>query len=420
MIKLSSVASILFGIAWLVPSRADELADQPIAGADRSRELASAQPSTTKARPSRPQRAFVPMDFKRMFTAGPLSDPQPPSTLLPAGAVTVDLTLRAATPTLCRYSVGKDLPYDQMTPFDTEAPSSSPRTIVRGLDADPGRVNDVYIRSAAAPSAALHLQYRSLPASKPGFPRTANLWGSWRFLSGGMEHGSTMTCYSLLPCKAAGLALIAAGLLAASPPAIKGWGQADDPDGDCRFEARDSKLTIRVPGTLHNLVADRGRLNAPTVLSPVRGEFIAMVKAAGDVRPGPEPNVPDGLPYNGTGLLLWVDRDNYIRLERAGLIQAGAFISYANFEHFSGGRRTFSQGLEIQNLPTTLRLERRGGTVYASVSQDGVNWTSFRTLEVPLPAEMKLGVAAVNTSTKPFAGELEGLTLFTRRDVDAP
>ncbi len=145
-----------------------------------------------------------------------------------------------------------------------------------------------------------------------------------------------------------------------------------------------------------------------------------MVKAAGDVHPGPEPNVPDGLPYNGTGLLLWVDRDNYIRLERAGLIQAGAFISYANFEHFSGGRRTFSQGLEIQNLPATLRLERRGGTVYASVSQDGVNWTSFRTLEVTLPAAMKLGVAAENTSTKPFAGDLEGLTVFTRHEVGAP
>ena len=84
-----------------------------------------------------------------------------------------------------------------------------------------------------------------------------------------------MTCYSLLPCKAAGLALIAAGFLAAPPTAIKGWGQADDPDGDCRFEARDSKLTIRVPGTLHNLVADSGHLNAPTVLSPntVRPEF---------------------------------------------------------------------------------------------------------------------------------------------------
>jgi hypothetical protein len=70
MIKLSSVASILFGIAWLVPSRADELADQPIAGADRGRELASAQPSTTKARPSRPQRAFVPAVSSSLSPAG--------------------------------------------------------------------------------------------------------------------------------------------------------------------------------------------------------------------------------------------------------------------------------------------------------------------------------------------------------------
>ena len=42
-----------------------------------------------------------------MFTAGPLSDPQPPSTLLPAGATTVELTLKAAAPTVCRYSVGQ-------------------------------------------------------------------------------------------------------------------------------------------------------------------------------------------------------------------------------------------------------------------------------------------------------------------------
>ena len=32
------------------------------------------------------QSKFVPMDIAARFTAGPLSDPQPPSTLLPAGA----------------------------------------------------------------------------------------------------------------------------------------------------------------------------------------------------------------------------------------------------------------------------------------------------------------------------------------------
>ncbi len=159
---------------------------------------------------------------------------------------------------------------------------------------------------------------------------------------------------------AAGLLVVTSTLWAASPPLLKGWGQASDPDGDCRFQQKGGKLTITVPGTLHNLVADSGQVNAPTVLSPVKGEFIAMVKATGSVRPGPQPNVADGLPYNGTGLLLWVDRDNYFRLERAGLIRDDAFITYVNFEHFKDGRRSFSEGQGLQDLPTHLRLERRG------------------------------------------------------------
>jgi len=218
---------------------------------------------------------------------------------------------------------------------------------------------------------------------------------------------------------AAGFVFVACTVLAAPPPMLKGWGQAADPDGDCRFEQKDGKLTIRVPGTLHNLVADSGQVNAPTVLSPVKGEFIAMVKAAGGVRPGPECSVPDGLPYNGTGLLLWVDRDNYFRLERAGLMRDGAFITYVNFEHFKEGRRTFSQGAGLQDLPTHLRLERRGENIYASAGHDGVHWTPFPPLEVRLPDEVKIGVAAVNSSTKPFTAELEGLTVFTRRDVQS-
>ena len=173
------------------------------------------------------------------------------------------------------------------------------------------------------------------------------------------------------PCSrflgAAGFVCVACTVLAAPPPVLKGWGQASDPDGDCRFEQKDGKPTIRVPGTLHNLVADSGQVNAPTVLSPVKGEFIAMVKATGGVRPGPESNVPDGLPDHGAGLLLWVDRDNYFRLERAGLMRDGAFITYVNFEHFKEGRRTFSQGAGLQDLPTHLRLEQRGG--------NGVQWT---------------------------------------------
>ncbi len=154
--------------------------------------LIAAPPATMaeEAAPASARRPFVPIDLAKMFTAGPLSDPQPPSTLLPAGATSVELKVRAAAPTLCRYCVGQNLPWDQMTPFDTPEPSLSPKTQVRGLDPDPGKVNDVYVRCAAAPDAVLHLQYRSLPAAKPGFPRTANLWGSYHFTAKGMEYAS--------------------------------------------------------------------------------------------------------------------------------------------------------------------------------------------------------------------------------------
>jgi regulation of enolase protein 1 (concanavalin A-like superfamily) len=180
----------------------------------------------------------------------------------------------------------------------------------------------------------------------------------------------------------------------------------------------DDRLSIGIPGTLHNLVADSGQLNAPVVLSPVSGEFIALVKVVGRVEPGPESSVADSLPYNGTGLLIWVDRDNYIRLERAGIMRDGAFVTYANLEHFSRGRRSFSQGTVLQDLPTYLRLERRGKSVYASLSQDGgVNWSSFPKLEVPLPDELKLGVAAVNSSTKPFTADLTEFRIFARKEV---
>jgi len=153
--------------------------------------LASSLATTAEeAAGKRARRPLVAIDLAKMFTAGPLSDPQPPSTLLPAGATSLELKVRAATPTLCRYSVGQDLPFGRMTPFDAQQPSSLPATVICGLDPDPSKVNDVYVRCAAAPGTALHLQYRSLPAAEPGFPRTANLWGSYHFTGQRMEHAS--------------------------------------------------------------------------------------------------------------------------------------------------------------------------------------------------------------------------------------
>ena len=148
------------------------------------------QKTTKRLRSNSNRRVYAPLDLKQVFTAGPLSDPQPPSTLLPAGATTVELTLHASEPTTCRYCVKRSQLLDHMTPFDDQQPSTAPHTVIRGLDPDPATINDVYIRCTTAPDAVLHLQYRCLPAVKPGFPRVANLWGSWRFTSKGMAYAS--------------------------------------------------------------------------------------------------------------------------------------------------------------------------------------------------------------------------------------
>jgi hypothetical protein len=62
-----------------------------------------------------------------------------------------------------------------------------------------------------------------------------------------------------------------------------------------------------------------------------------------------------------------------------------------------------------------LRLERREGVIYASISHDGRNWAAFLTLEVRLTDELKVGVAAINSSAKPFTAVLVDLAGFPRR-----
>ena len=111
-----------------------------------------------------------------------------------------------------------------------------------------------------------------------------------------------MTRHSLLPCKAAGLALIAAGLLAA--PLQRSRGGAKPATRTETAASRRVTVSSRsgVPGTLHNLVADSGQINAPTVLSPelpgVNGTTGLSATPGGPACPSradPTSGVPPGL-----------------------------------------------------------------------------------------------------------------------------
>jgi hypothetical protein len=107
----------------------------------------------------------------------PTLEPNPPSTLLPAGTTSFTLTVHSSAATSCRYAVNSPLAFDAMTPFDSGGGTTSHQTVVRGLSADTTRVNDVYVRCASNPVYVLPLKYRALPSVRPSFPRIANLWG---------------------------------------------------------------------------------------------------------------------------------------------------------------------------------------------------------------------------------------------------
>jgi len=120
----------------------------------------------------------------------PLKDPYPVSTLLLPNTTQLPFSVTSIVPTQCRYSIGTALPYEQMMPFNAGAGTTFHQTTLVGLNTDPNRVNEVYVRCADYPDFALHLRYRCLSAANPSFPRTGNLWGSGTLLAKGLDYCS--------------------------------------------------------------------------------------------------------------------------------------------------------------------------------------------------------------------------------------
>jgi len=199
--------------------------------------------------------------------------------------------------------------------------------------------------------------------------------------------------------------------------AIPGWGESVDPGRDCQIKADGGRLSIAVPGTKHDLSAEAGDLNAPRVLGDVSGDFIAQVKVSGNIRHAGKSTSARYVGYHGAGLLLWQDARTYLRLERAAvLLQDGRVVHYVNLELRKDGQNVAgaATSAEIPDRDTYLRIERRGRRLQGLVSEDGVKWLACRPIDADLPVPLKLGVAAVSTSTEPFTAVFADLEVFTK------
>jgi regulation of enolase protein 1 (concanavalin A-like superfamily) len=198
------------------------------------------------------------------------------------------------------------------------------------------------------------------------------------------------------------------------PNEVPGWGRVIDPSQDCdiALDRENERLTIRVPGTPHVLSAEVPQLpmSAPLVVRRVRGDFTADVHVLGRLEPGRSSTTLYD-PYHGAGLIVWQDRSNYLRLERAVGFIKGRHRPYINYEVREGGRLVVSRGVTIADRSLFLKLRREGVAFSACYSHDGRRWVELGRVDATFAERVEVGVVAVNSSKRTLSAELEGLSI---------
>jgi regulation of enolase protein 1 (concanavalin A-like superfamily) len=196
---------------------------------------------------------------------------------------------------------------------------------------------------------------------------------------------------------------------------LEGWGTLIDPDGDCDVQVEGKALVMNVPGTLHDLNADIDKYNAPRILREVEGDFQMTVKVVGEFKPGAGSNRRGGLPFNGGGLFVWRDSDNFIRLERGAVMRNGKVGVFSIFEEREGGSSGAQHNGPLAPGTTHLKLERRGGRIYGFTSKDGKRWVPLKPIDTVWGPELKIGLDAINSSDAPFTVRFENFSVKTKK-----
>ncbi len=233
----------------------------------------------------------------------------------------------------------------------------------------------------------------------------------------------------------------------ATGPKADHWGLLSGFAEDCKFQTDGEGLTVNVPGSLHILSPDLKRKNAPRLLVEAGGDFIAQVSVVGKISPGnvpltltgepsqqPQPQGKDKtkkqkekkpkvvptfpLTFQGAGLLVWADADNYIRLERTStyFLEDGKKVHQVLFELCRDGKLVSDEKRDVKEANLALRIERKGTELRCSYSPDeGKTWLDVKRLQkVALPPVVQVGVSAANVSSKAFAARFENFELTAK------
>jgi Trypsin-like peptidase domain len=209
-------------------------------------------------------------------------------------------------------------------------------------------------------------------------------------------------------------------------------GQLVDPEKDCKLtkDEDNMKIKIEIPGgkvrslapyVVTRLNKKKPLHNAPMALIDVEGDFAALVEVTGEWSPGtklPKDRQGNEIPFtfNGAGLLLYQDKDNFVRFERSQGVAVDSLqpIHKVLFEVVKDGHHVENQSYpQVPEGPVYLLIMRRKGRVVCGAS---LNMTAppvpIKTIELDLPSKVKIGLSASNISAKPFTAQFENFALI--------
>jgi|GEM_PF-1161819 len=156
-----------------------------------------------------------------------------------------------------------------------------------------------------------------------------------------------------------------------------GW-QWIDPLGDSSYSLviTPGYLRLYTPDGEHDLYMN---MNAPRLLQPITGDFTVTTR----LTIHPQYN------YQGAGILVWEDENNFIRLERT--LVRGVNLGY----RING---VFGEIAEIPfSSPTVqLKLQRRGNDFTAWYRDDATDWLEAGTVSYPASADLQVGLSLLN------------------------
>ncbi len=167
---------------------------------------------------------------------------------------------------------------------------------------------------------------------------------------------------------------------------------------------------------MHDLSAEFSKMNSPRVLQVIDGDFIAQVKVSGEFQPKGPATRPGGYPFNGAGLLVWLDAGQFIRLERAAVLQNEKVAPYILLERQEINARPGATAPSLEQGNVYLKMERPGSRISGFYSTDGRKWAEVKPMEVNWPSRLHVGLDAVNTAFSPLSVRFDE---FSVRKPDA-